>query len=407
MKKAIYHIITLVCAATVLALASCSADEDSLDVREGAVVYPKISVSVSSMSMSASTRAISPMDPDEEKAMETLAIFEFDNEGFHKRGDNTFHFIDFTKGTVDGKAGVGNIHQAEFGVVETTLDGLSFEEYSGATLCLVANVTMTDIDDFYETYREPNQSSDRTTLVKFKQWALKINYLKSDSVGYDESVSGHIKDMYMFGYYEGPIDPANPGNISVDIGRLVSRLDITIVNKTGRDITKRLGYHFDNVPEYAYFFPLLLRMPPVLHAGLARTVICAGDNPVAGDTDQYTIVPRAFPNDSTHTRYYYIAAHSAEGYDEATKLHLFYDREVPDSVTDDYTNTTAVPLCNVRPQEAGSVDNGYSLSRNTRYSFTIYLRSSSTAPAIRRRTSRLSAVEYGDNPGEITIYLPD
>jgi len=53
-------------------------------------------------------------------------------------------------------------------------------------------------------------------------------------------------------------------------------------------------------------------------------MICSGaDDLVKGDINN--VVPETFPIDGTHTRYFYVAAHSAKNEDEATKLHLFYN----------------------------------------------------------------------------------
>ncbi len=397
----ICYMMRFVCLAAVLALVSCTDDEDMMTTTtEGTVVCPKLKIGVSEMTMTAVSRAASPMSPDVEKYVTTIALFEFDNEGLHEKGSTTYHFIDFIKGTVDGFTGVGGVHKTEFGIVETTLDGLAFEARSNGTLCLVANVTEDEVDDFYENYREESQSYGRITFDKFKTWALPFTYEEPESDVYDESTSGYIKTMYMFGYYQGAIDPAKVGEIRVDLGRLASRLDISIVNETGRAIEKRLGYHFDNVCHSAFFFPILSGMPPTDGAGKSRTVICAGKNdPVEGDPE-FKIVPETFPDKEVHTRYFYVAAHSAADYKDATKLHLFYDRRIVNDNVGDNSNSTWVPLCNVHPSQADNVDNGYSLSRNTRYHFTIRLRSrSAAAPASR-------SVEYTDIPGDIIVYLP-
>jgi len=403
--KRICDIMRFVCLAAALVLVSCTDDEDMTmtTTTEGAVVYPKLKIGVSEMEMTAVSRAASPMSPDLEKYVRTIAVFEFDNEGLHEKGAYTYHFMDFIKGTVDGVTGVGSVHKTEFGIVETTLDGLALEERSDGTLCLVANVTEEEVDDFYENYREDDQSYGSITFEKFKTWALPFTYDDSTSDVYDESTSGYIETMYMFGYYQGIIDPARVGEIRVDLGRLASRLDITIVNETGSAIEKRLGYHFDNVCHSAFFFPIQSGMPPTDGAGKSRTVICAGKNdPVEGDPD-FKIVPETFPDKGVHTRYFYAAAHSASDYDDATKLHLFYDRRILGDDIGDDTNSIRVPLCNVHPSQAADVPNGYSLSRNTRYHFTIRLRSRSAAVPAR---STAPTVEYTPDPSDIIVYLP-
>lgn len=145
-------------------------------------------------------------------------------------------------------------------------------------------------------------------------------------------------------------------------------------------------------------------MPPTIGAGLTRTIICAGEEMMEGDKeDLRKKVQTTFPDNASHTRYFYVAAHSATGQDDATQLHLFYDRKIVSDDTSDNSNSVKVPLCNVHPSEADHVPNGYSLSRNTRYHFTIRLKKS-TASSANAPASR--SVEYGEQPGEIVVYLP-
>jgi len=397
-----YYKIGLACAAVALLLAACTVDEKTGMKSEGTTVYPDLLFGVSDMTMSAETRAEAPMSPDLEKYVKTVAIFEFDSEGLHEKRATTYHFIDFTKGTIDDVTGI--IDSLENGIVETTLENLAFEERDSGMICLVANVSEKQVDDFYDQYREPGQSYGRMTFDKFKTWALPFEYEEAAAGTYDESQSGHIKNMYMFGYYRGPIDPATSETIAIDLGRLASRLDITVVNETGVPIEKRFGYHFDNVCHSAYFFPIKQGLPPTIGAGLSRTVICSGaDDPVKGDINN--VVPETFPIDGTHTRYFYVAAHSAKNEDEATKLHLFYNSRIvdDDQINDENVTSIKIPLCNVHPSEAASVTNGYSLSRNTRYHFTIRLRKKDAASS--GKAMARSGIS-GNRPGEITVYLP-
>jgi len=396
--------IRFACMAAALLLAACTADEPE-PAGEGAIVRPALMFGVGDMTMTAASRAAEPMSPDIEKYVKTIAVFEFDSEEWHNKKESiTYHFIDFIAGTVNGVKGVGSVKPTEFGIVETTLEGLQFEERDNGTICLVANVTEEQVDDFYEAIcRESGQSYGSMTFDQFKQWALPFEYEQAEGAVYDESVTGHIRTMYMFGYYRGAIKPAQAGAIRVDLGRLASRLDITVVNETGADITKRLGYHFDNVCHSAYLFPIKQGMPPTEAAGLSRTVICSGPDPVEGD-EKHEIVPQTFPKEGIHTRYFYVAAHSAKGYDDATKLHLYYNRPIIDDTHSDDTNSVKVPLCNVHPSQAASVTNGYSLSRNTRYHFTIRLKKKASAAS--GRAGEEPSAASGDRPGEITVYLP-
>jgi len=396
--KGIYHKIFICVALTVL-LAACT-DDDAPVAETPKTVYPELKLSVSEMEMSAETRAAEPMSPDHEKYVKTLAVIEFDTEGLHIKGSSTYHFIDFINGTVDGKTGVGDVEKTEFGIVETTLNGLAFEPQDSGAICLVANVTEAQVLDFYDKYREPGQSYGRMTFDKFKEWALPFDYEEMPAgKDYDETVSGYIKSMYMFGYYQGKIeasDPEKKSTISIDLGRLASRLDITVVNETGETLDKRFGYHFDDMCHSAYFFPIKMSMPPTIGAGLSRTVICSGPETIDG-------VLETFADGASHTRYFYAAAHSAKDESEASKLHLFYGAPMREDTDEPGEGGTAIqiPLCNVSPAHAAQVPNGYSLSRNTRYHFTIRLKKKgSAAPASR------SGVSYEQRQGEIMVYLP-
>jgi len=395
----------IIITATVLAAASLlpAGCTDEEPVCEAKVVYPELSFSVSKMSMTPDTRAIDPMSPDIEKYVTTIAVFEFDNEGLHDKSANTYHFIDYLKGTVDGVKNVGDVVPTEFGVVESSLKGMSFLPYDSCKICLVANVTEEQVDSFYTYGGEPGQSYGRITFDSFTKWALPFAYKTMSEGTYDESETGHIETMYMFGYYNGSIDPAKSGNIAIDLGRLASRLDITIVNETGKAIDKRFGYHLDNVCGSAYFFPIKNERPAVINRGLARTVICTGvGDPL--DEDVKHTVPETFPAGETHTRYYYVAAHSASGIEEATMLHLFYDARIVDDAPGQEETGIKIPLCNVHGSEADNVINGYSLSRNTRYHFTIRLKEKGAASGNAAKMRQATVCE--GQPGEFVVYLP-
>lgn len=383
------------CAAAALLLAACAAGDETAPLCEGATVSPELRLAVSEMTMNAETRAIAPISPDDEKYVKSVAIFEFDNEGLHEKRPTSYHFIDFVTGFVDD---VKTLDKTDYGVVEASLAGLAFEARSNGMICLVANVTERQVYDFYNDYREPGQSFGNMTFDRFKTWILKFDYKTPTSgAAYDETVLGHVKDMYMFGYYEGIIDPATTGTIAIDLGRLASRIDITIINDTGAPIDKSLGYHFDKVCENAFFFPIKTSRPPVTQQSLWRTVVCSGAE------EKIDGVSATFDTNGVHTRYFYVAAHSADGEHEATQLHIFYDRPVVDDqemVNED--KTKIIPLCNVHGAVADEVPNGYSLSRNTRYHFVIRLKKSTTAPSGMGKT-RSNVFE--ERPGEFTVYL--
>jgi len=411
--KNLTHTILLACAAAAMSLAACDSGlEEPAAPREGSVCYPNLRISVSEMTMAMDngSRALTPMSPDNEKYVTSLAIFEFNNEGLHDQSESSYHFIDFLEGTVDGMAGVGIIKPTQYGIVETSLAGISLQNHSNGTICCVANVSKEQVSDLYKNSEKQGHSYGRLTLDYFKSWALPFEYetttdivdeeSKADAV-YDETTAGHLKTMYMFGFYQGKIEASAPTDIWVDLGRLASRLDITVINETGRDIEERLGYHFDNVCSSAYFFPIKMSMPPKIGAGMTRTLICKGPWPLEGEV---TPVEKTFPKGATHTRYFYAAAHSAKDKSEATSLHLFWNSRVvgDGSQLDEGGSAVIIPLSNVPDPEAATVPNGYSLSRNTRYHFTIHLRRVPNPPAAPVARS----VACTGHTGDYIVYLP-
>ncbi len=406
-----HHITALITLATLIT--ACNANDDMPETGTPEVGTVNLRISVSEMTMEpVSSRALSPMSPDEEKYVKSIAIFEFDTEGIHdKKYGVTYHFLDFLKGTIDGV--YNEDYKTEYGIVETTTDGmgLKFEAHDNGTICLVANVTEDQVEDFYQKCMKDNDSGGelaygRVMLSYFKTWSLKFDYKQTAAGKYDETEAGHLANMYMFGYYEGKIAPA--ASIPIDLGRLASRIDITVINETGQDITKRLGYHFDSVCSSAYFFPIKMGMPPS-ERGLTRTLICTGKDTPLNDELVLTKPLEIFPAGAIHTRYFYLAAHSAKDESQATKLHLFWNSRINETVEPGGTDIK-IPLCNVHPSLAGEVANGYSLSRNTRYRFTIRLKKAAPAPApppgTTAPTPTARAIPDPANPYDITVYLP-
>lgn len=422
--KHIRHTIITAIAAIATLITACTADNDMPETNTPKVSPVSMRISVSEMTLEpVSSRALQPMSPDVEKYVRTMAIFEFDNEGIHDKDyGTTYHFLDFLKGTIDGV--YNDKIKTEYGIVETTIDNLKFiyndddkNNYSNGTICVVANVTEDQVEEFYQKCMKENDSGGelkygRVMLSYFKTWSLPFEYKEPEAGKYDETESGHLENMYMFGYYQGEIAPDK--DIPVDLGRLASRIDITIKNKTGEDITKRLGYHFDNVCSSAYFFPIKMSIPPTIGVGTTRTVICTGIGTPLQETVK-TEVPEKFLANATHTRYFYLAAHSAKSKDEATKIDLFWNSKIIDTCTPEAGGThIQIPLCNIHPDQAGEVENGYSLSRNTRYHFTINIKkgtptskqASTTSQPNNSTTPQARAITDPANPYEITVYIP-
>ncbi len=381
-------------------LSAACADENTPSVNEGEVVYPRLRFGVSEMTMEPVSRATEPMGPDEEKYVRTLAIFEFDREEVHTYSPTSFHFVDFTQGTVDGVKNAA-VDSTEYGVVESSLGGLAFDSRDFGTICLVGNVTKAQVGELYQKCSETGTTYGRVSFDQFKEWSLPFKYVDPpEGVDYDETVLGHVYPMYFFGYYQGKIVSSEADDIAVDLGRLASRIDVAFINETGGDITEHIEYHFDEVCYNAYLFPIVSPRPNNLAPGQSRTIVCTGGMTAIDGVQQ------TFPKDEDHLRYFYVAAHSAVDFKEATKLHLFYGSEPQ---ADDTPGPGGVdfkiPVCNINPSDAASVFNGYSLSRNTRYRFNIRLRKRGHSEQA-EQSEPASRTESSEIPGEVIVYLP-
>lgn len=307
---------------TVCLLTAC----ESIDVEES-IKTTALNISVAPMNDSGViTRSGYTMWPEEENCIKTLAFFQFDPEGIHTRSD-LYNFRRFT--TEDNPNGV----------LQASIEDLNFKSYNtnNTTICVVANVTEQDVNEFYNQYT--SSTSTQVRLDEFKEWTHKFQYKEhSDSVG-------HLKQVCMFGYYDGTLENAIVKRLI--LGRLCSRIEIILKAENDYDFADGVSFYFDNVPTEAYYFSRGIGVADSRKDRLFSTIVSS----VSTDKQMY---------------YFYIPGNSVQTEDEALKLNINFNGQV-----------RTVTLCTLPPnQNEGYVD--FSINRNSIYRFNLTLKKNTT-----------------------------
>ncbi|MCD8318141.1 MAG: hypothetical protein LUC45_04495, partial [Paraprevotella sp.] len=322
------------------------------DPEPGNPVTIRLSLGVTPMANEeGSTRAFTPSGPEVTDMIQTAAIFEFDVEGNHDRvlQPASYFFRDFR--------------------TDATPNGIQYlEDYTGIqvvdgpsrTLCVLVNVPKDTIDAFYTRMANEYHVSDgRLLLSWFKKWFIHFDYDDDE----DQNIQGQLKSMPMMGYYIGDVY-ANGGtytDIPIDLGRLASRIDVQIVNKMSKDVTKDniLYYHFGNMLRGAQAYLEeydTYDLPELLPVGKLKVAI---DDLPMGSTDM---------------RYFYAGPQFAENAEQSINLHFSTGQEPPDYYTEGSeahsSFGTRVPLSATMP---GSDMMSYYFYQNTIYHFTFNL----------------------------------
>lgn len=274
------------------------------------------------------TRSSYTMWPEEENCIKTLAFFQFDPEGMHTR-DELYNFRSFVT------------DDSPYGVLQASISDVSFKSYkaNNTTICVVANVTEQDVNEFYNQYT--TSTSTQVRLDEFKEWTHKFQYKEdSDSLG-------HLKQVCMFGYYEGTLDEKEPLQRLI-LGRLCSRIEITLQAENDNDFEPGVSFAFDNVPTEAHYFST--------GVGVTET---QKDNQFETTVPSVKIERQMF--------YFYMPGNSAQTTKGALKLNITFG-----------TQTKTVTLCTLPPgQNEGYED--YTINRNSIYRFNLTLKKKSAS----------------------------
>lgn len=305
-------------------LAACERSGVDDDVQMRSVV---LNISASPMNdYGGTTRSEYTMWPEEENCIKTLAFFQFDPEGMHTRNE-LYNFRNFT--TEDNPNGV----------LQANIEDISFKSYNknNTTICVVANVTEQDVNEFYNQYT--TSTSTQVRLDEFKEWTHEFHY-KTDP----DSV-GHLRQVCMFGYYEGALTGTELQRLI--LGRLCSRIEITLKAENNYDFFEGVSFSFDNVPTEAYYFSTGVGITDTEKNGLFETTV----SPVTTEKEMF---------------YFYMPGNSAKMESDALKLKITFGNQ-----------TKQVTLCTLPPGlNEGYVD--YAINRNSIYRFNLTLKKAVT-----------------------------
>lgn len=286
------------------------------------------------------TKASQPLFPEHENVIYSLAILIFDEKegvlrSFDERRGKHYKYIDL-------KDENGN------GLLSTELPTTGFpvqanEKY---TVCLIANLSETQVAAIVDGMMEDGVAF----LHEFQQVAVPIPYVASNqSDGYWET--GHVREVYMFGYYRGEVQPYK--EISITLGRIISRLEIAFaIDKESLDPDKTFYMRMNNLESHAHLFPI-------------------GKSPGKYAKTGISHVPSL--EQMQHTIYFYSAPNGAPSENEALNLEVWYGpKELADinDIQKDYSGYTCIYLCNDQPEVP---NRNYWLHRNSVYRFNIKL----------------------------------
>lgn len=288
------------------------------------------------------TRSAYTMWPEEENCIKTLAFFQFDPEGMHTR-DELYNFRNFAT------------EDSPYGVLQASISDVSFKSYkaNNTTICVVANVTEQDVNEFYNQYT--TSTSTQVRLDEFKEWTHKFQYKE------DPDSLGHLKQVCMFGYYDGTLEDVIVKRLI--LGRLCSRIEVTLKAENNNDFNSGVRFSFDNVPTEAYYFSRGIGVADSHENGLFSTTVPS----VTTDKQVY---------------YFYIPGNSANTEYEALKLNIYFNEQVNEQVR-------TVTLCTLPPgQNEEYVD--FAINRNSIYRFNLTLKRNTRTRASINGESRLS-----------------
>ena len=259
-----------------------------------------------SLSGAPQMKADSPLIPDVENLIYDVWILQYNDKGL---------LID---------AGTSHERKTNSGALVATVTA-TLAVLDNCTICVLANLDRGK-HDAVRTWPQ--------TLTEFKTSAeILAEDIRDDIMAANNSTLG---DMPMFGYWEGNIEN-NKDNIQVSLGRMLTRINLVINNKTGAAHT---ATSITNMAIKGYAFP------DVKHA------------PLPDDAYETLEINQSIGAGSTKEFYFYTAPNFTDGESRATKLN--------------FSSGKSVILSNGAP---GINNRDYNLYHNSNYTFTINIES--------------------------------
>lgn len=340
-------IITTVFLAASLLLMACG--EDTFQACEDeAPAYIRVSTGpmtlVGEQVPYADTRADQSLPPEYENSIYSLTVLVFDvKEGVLgkfpvKDGQQKLYkYINLKDENGNGLLST-MLPTADFPVVEG-------EKY---TVCLIANLTEEQVDAMIGSMLD-----DGTVFFdEFKKYSIQIPYVMTPGQGDDVGLEdGHVRDIYMFGYYQGEV--SSHKDITISLGRIISRLEIAFsFDESKIQPNKSLYILLENLESKANLFPIGISPGEYVKQS-------AYEVPTLDELQNSTI-------------YLYAAPNSALTEDKALCLKMWYaDKGLSPGEVEQMEPNATVHLCNDQP---GVENRNYQLNRNSVYHFNLHLK---------------------------------
>lgn len=289
------------------------------------------------------TRAFQPLRPEYENSIYSLTVLIFDvAEGVLR------HFP-----AEDGQRklykymNLKNEHGD--GLLNTTLPTEDFPVVAGTEymVCLIANFSEEQVGEMISSMMD-----DGTVFFdEFKNYKVEMPYVLTPGEGEDEGLdAGHVRYIYMFGYYRGEV--SSHDDITISLGRIISRLEIVFTfDESNLEKDKSLYVQLENLEQYAHLFPFGKSPGVYLEQGIYKV-------PTLDELKNSTI-------------YLYAAPNSASEENDALCLNMWYvSGNLSLAEVGALEPNAVIHLCNDQP---GVEDRNFQLNRNSVYRFNLNL----------------------------------
>ena len=298
-----------------MAVLACQKNED---------VYTPVltTVQIELGTAEAVSKSNSPLEPDVENLIHDVWVIQFSERGVLYTGIDKFY-------RTEGQDGA-------------RLVTLEAQVMSGkSTICLLANLNKANSPEkFFDTAAlkanlPDNLPQFKNTLLDMTEFLHFVNC---------NTVPGAIP---MFGYWEGTIETGSLNMesecLNVTMGRMLSRINLTLVNKSGSQMT---NLRFKNAASKTYYFP------QITDVVLPDEAYCSKDMAL-----DYTL---KLPNGHSGSIYFYWAPNLCSSVDKATEI----------TITAEDGSTYSCLLTNGHVSEENT---DYNLYHNCNYTVTVTL----------------------------------
>lgn len=295
-------------------LTACTADNDLLPQEpEKAIIH----LNLQSAEISVDTRAITPQDPQTDNPMYSLHLLHYNSEGQLIKEDTKYEDLGAAQLTFNWSP-------------QLTVTG------GNETLCLVANM---------------NQSEAPA------EWPERLADLKEACATLQIGDTGLIKEkkMYMFGYYEGPLQ--NGQSINIMMGRMAAALKFVISTPNAANRYKITKIEIVKASRDTYYFP---HNSEDKNFKESITEAFSSNNEVGSDTN------------SDLTYYYQVGENIEPAKGNRTKVVITAQKGTRKNKEWNYDNPktyTVILGCDA----PDTPNRNYSLYRNNNYTFNIAL----------------------------------